>query len=160
MRYFPIRVAAAAVLVGVGAAMTACETAEKVGDTISRPFKDDGKHNVNLNEVATITIWDPVRKIEDPITVDIGGSGANAELRRAVKDIQNESYDEAKASLHASVARDPRNAKAFLLLGLLHEYQGNNAEAVAAYKQSNIAKSTDEAQQGRRRCETKLAPGG
>jgi len=142
----------------VGPGLIGCETMQKMSDSIGKSDEP------NLSRLATIKVWDPVKQVEDPITVELV-TGANDELKLAVKHIQNgeSSYEKAKTALFDSKLRNARNPQTFLLLGLLHEYQGDNAAAIEAYNQSNILETSKgaatgtEARKGRERCEAKLA---
>lgn len=126
-------------------AMPACETVKGV-------FKDDGTKNPN--HVATIQEYDPTTKANIPITIEISGS-ATEEVRLAVKDIQNKDFGKALDKVNIAVEKNPKDAKAWWIKGLLHEYKGEWETAVDAFKQSNILKSSAEAQAGRERSQAK-----
>lgn len=148
----PRRVAACAGIVGLAllAMAVGCEAVKEVtGQSDSAPPPD---------RTVTVYVWEPFEETERAVTF-VADRNAPDEVKRAVKDLQNEDYDLAREALEAAVARVPTNAQAHLLLGLVNEYQGDWDAAIDAYKQSNIIKSSQQAQEGRARSVAKRGSG-
>lgn len=112
------------------------------------------------DRIATVRVYDPFEETETDVTVKLP-SGASEEVKAAVLHIQNEDYELARQSLDAALTRKPTDPAAHLLLGLVHEYQGNWDRSIDSYKQAvlNKTKENATAREGRKRSEAKKEEG-
>lgn len=122
-------------------------------ETITKNFGGGSTGKDDPNKTAYVKVSDPDAGSDVLVTVKSRSSSGGVAM--AIKHLQNEEYEKARTELETVIAGGDKSYEAQFALAVTLEKLGRLDDAIARYKEANIAKSEIAAQNGRQRCEAK-----